>query len=295
MDPKTLIENEYDFKAVLETMPFPVYITNNDLRILFSNLNGHLLMKQPSEFRMKNRCGDLLRCVHAHEEQDGCGSSSYCKKCAIRNAVIKAYKENKTIMSKTHQLVTCNGSTQSLFLLINAIPYHFDKQKLVLLTLEDISRIIKPINADQIIKGKNQEQFIAQSDLELLMARYNDIKQRVQEDFTVNITKKLLPIIEKISRTNSDDMQKIYLAMLIDNIQQFASPFYRKLSGKYYGLTHTEIKVADFIKKGKTTKEIAELTGLSIRAIEFHRHNIRKKLGLLNKKSSLKSFFNSLD
>jgi DNA-binding CsgD family transcriptional regulator len=40
---------------------------------------------------------------------------------------------------------------------------------------------------------------------------------------------------------------------------------------------------------GKTTKEIAELMGLAERTIDFHRAKIRKKMGLVNKKESLRT------
>jgi len=41
------------------------------------------------------------------------------------------------------------------------------------------------------------------------------------------------------------------------------------------------------IKEGVTNKEVAELMNLSIRTIEFHRKNIRKKLDIKNRKVNL--------
>ena len=63
-----------------------------------------------------------------------------------------------------------------------------------------------------------------------------------------------------------------------------------KLSSKYFALTPSEIQIADLIKYGKTSKEIASMINVSPKAITFHRGNLRKKLGLLNKKINLRAY-----
>jgi DNA-binding CsgD family transcriptional regulator len=45
---------------------------------------------------------------------------------------------------------------------------------------------------------------------------------------------------------------------------------------------------------GRTTKEITGIVNSSKGAIDFHRNNIRAKLGLKNKKSSLRSYLLSI-
>lgn len=45
-------------------------------------------------------------------------------------------------------------------------------------------------------------------------------------------------------------------------------------------LTMREIEVLEFLRTGKTTKEIAFGLGLSARTVDIHRANIKKKLGL---------------
>ncbi len=41
---------------------------------------------------------------------------------------------------------------------------------------------------------------------------------------------------------------------------------------------------------GKTSKEIAEILTISVRTVESHRENIRKKFGFNNKPANLASF-----
>lgn len=78
------------------------------------------------------------------------------------------------------------------------------------------------------------------------------------------------------------------------NLNEIISPFYRTLSANHAHLTPKEIQVADLVQRGKTTKEIEQLTNSSSRAIEFHRNNISKKLGLANKKTNLRFYLLTL-
>jgi len=61
-----------------------------------------------------------------------------------------------------------------------------------------------------------------------------------------------------------------------------------------YGLTHTEQEVALFVLSGLSSKQIAERLFISKKSVDFHRHNIRKKLGLNGKRVSIGNFLQSL-
>ena len=56
---------------------------------------------------------------------------------------------------------------------------------------------------------------------------------------------------------------------------------------RYAGLTPTELRVAALVRKGKTSKEVAELMDIRITTVQWHRRNIRKKLNLVNKSENL--------
>jgi len=47
-------------------------------------------------------------------------------------------------------------------------------------------------------------------------------------------------------------------------------------------LSQREIEIISFIKKGHSSKEIADILSLSAKTIEVHRYNLMKKLNLRN-------------
>ena len=61
-----------------------------------------------------------------------------------------------------------------------------------------------------------------------------------------------------------------------------------------YKLSPKEAKIACLIKDGLTNKEIAKMLNLSKSTILTHRHHVRTKLGLKNKKQNLQTYLNSL-
>ena len=61
--------------------------------------------------------------------------------------------------------------------------------------------------------------------------------------------------------------------------------------GKLYKvLTPSEIKVAEFIRMGMSSKDIANTLEITQKTVENHRNNLREKLGLKNKGVNLQVF-----
>jgi DNA-binding CsgD family transcriptional regulator len=77
------------------------------------------------------------------------------------------------------------------------------------------------------------------------------------------------------------------------NLKDIVSPFIGKLSLEYLRLTPTELRVADLIRHGNRTKEIAEMLGLSAESIRFYRKKLRQKLGIKQKEINLRTFLMS--
>jgi len=117
----------------------------------------------------------------------------------------------------------------------------------------------------------------------VLLERREEDAKAVGEKVLSNVKLLLVPFLDKLSRTRLDPRQRAYLDAVQLTLNEIISPFSRELSSKYVSLTPTEIQVANLVKDGKTTKQIAEMMDLSKRTIDSYRQSIREKLGLKGK------------
>ena len=109
-----------------------------------------------------------------------------------------------------------------------------------------------------------------------------------------NANKLITPYLEKMDKKRMSSQSKAYLEVIASNLEELVSPFATNLSSKLVGLTPGQIQIADLIRKGKTSKEIAATLNVSENAVTVQRFKIRKKLNLLNKKVNLRSYLQSL-
>ncbi len=75
---------------------------------------------------------------------------------------------------------------------------------------------------------------------------------------------------------------------------QVHGKFYSRLMDKYPDLTPNELKLCAFLKLNMSSKDICELTGQQISAIEIARHRLRKKLGISNTQTNLIVFLSQI-
>ncbi len=136
-------------------------------------------------------------------------------------------------------------------------------------------------------KSRNLEE--ANMALKVLIKHREEDRVELEQKVLYNMRELILPYIENMKMTDVDSRRLNQLKIIEENINNIISPFMRNLAAKYPNLTPTEIQVINFIKEGRTTKEIAGLLKASSRTVEFHRDNIRKKLNLKNRKANLRS------
>jgi len=130
--------------------------------------------------------------------------------------------------------------------------------------------------------------------LRVLLKQVNENKTEMESKVLDNFTRLVSPYLDLLEENLANTPQQEYVRVIQGNIKKITSPFSLNLSSSYLGLSPREIQVADLVRQGRANKEAARILNISINAVEFHRNNLRKKLGLQNKKVNLRTYLLSM-
>jgi DNA-binding CsgD family transcriptional regulator len=125
-----------------------------------------------------------------------------------------------------------------------------------------------------------------------LLTERKQEREQLEETISQNIEKFVKPSLNYL-KTKSGAADVNLVEKLIEEI---VYPITKKRFSILDKLTTKEMQVTRLIKEGKTTAEIARILVVSPKTIDFHRANIRKKLGLNSDSgeyTSLAAFLNS--
>lgn len=131
--------------------------------------------------------------------------------------------------------------------------------------------------------------------LKVLLRQREEDRSTMEMNIVSNMKAFVLPHIEKLEAAHLADGQMKALAMVKTHLQEITSPFTRRISSEFLGLTPSEIQVASLIRDGKTSKEISRILNISLNTVHTYRFNIRKKTGLKNNKINLRSYLKTLE
>jgi DNA-binding NarL/FixJ family response regulator len=85
-----------------------------------------------------------------------------------------------------------------------------------------------------------------------------------------------------------------YLNLIRRSLEDLTSSFGRKITHKSLKLSPKETQICNMIRRGLTSKEIANLLNISLNTVGRHRHSIRKKAELIERKENLYNYLQSL-
>jgi DNA-binding CsgD family transcriptional regulator len=179
-------------------------------------------------------------------------------------------------------------------------PFLPEEHTLIRDVADRVSRALKHMKAESELRQAHlelerehkalQEVNIA---LRSVMSRLEEDKRSIQANILSNIRKILMPMVFELELEVSG-RQRSLVTLLRQNLQDIASPFLTELTQDHTSLSPTEITICAMIRNGMSTKEIARLRCISAATVRRHRENIRRKLGLRNRKVNLVSYLQSM-
>jgi PAS domain S-box-containing protein len=278
-----LRESEEKFRSLVENAPFGLLIVDSDRKIRYFNpqfktIFGYSKKELPNiESWFKKAYPD----------------KSYRKK--VNSIWNNAINQPNHSSPEPYQFNIISKTGESKIVRVKFVSL---KEKSCLVTYEDITEIA---TAQEALEHREKELELKTASLEdvntalrVLLKRREEDKTELEEKVLYNVKDLVLPYIAKLEQSRLSESQKSFLTILKSNLDDIVSPFSRRLAASHLNLTPREVQVANLLKEDRITKEIAELLHMSESSVEFHRHNIRKKFGLVGKKVNLRTYLQSL-
>jgi PAS domain S-box-containing protein len=209
----------------------------------------------------------------------------------------KAISEQMVVTNEEIQYKTKTGELR--YGLVSSTYIGDNEEKKVLGLLFDItdrkkSEALLKLQEEEARKlAKNLEE--ANIALRVVLSRRDEDQKVLEEKIQHNINEIILPFISSLKSSDLEDRGKLYLDLLESNLKSILSPFMRNMSNTYKSLTPKETEIAEMIRGGKNSKDIADMLGTSVATINTHRNNIRKKLNMKKQKTNLRSHLLSFE
>ncbi len=258
----------------------------DDLDLIHSHLINHMEIMDPQtvEFRITTCDGHERWIAHICQPVYGEDGNFLGRRASNRDITEK--KRGETALRKAHDELEKRVEERTA--------------ELVKINKELKAEIFNRTKAEKALKQRSLELERntigleeANTALKVLLKQREEDKIELEEKVLSNVRELVLPYLEKLKMKKLGEKQRTFVEIMESNLSDIVSPFVHGLSAKSIRLSPTELQVSNLIQQGNTTKEIAEIMNLATSTIDFHRHNIRKKFGIKNKKTNLKTYLSS--
>ncbi|WP_254429863.1 LuxR C-terminal-related transcriptional regulator [Ruegeria atlantica] len=148
---------------------------------------------------------------------------------------------------------------------------------------------------EQRVANRTEDLEEANTALRVLLGSVETSREEYDTRILRQIKGLVIPHLVKLrSRLEGDPAGRAYLELAEESLKSITSEMSGQLTTVFEMLTPTEQEIAQMIMRGQTTKDIAHTLSREPSTIEFHRNNIRSKLGLRRSGQNLRSLLLSM-
>lgn len=140
IESRNIIATAQNLDLFINNLPYITLILDKNRHIVYANqkmidFQGLINLQQAIGMLP----GDLVKCIHAHEGIDGCGSATACNYCGCFITVQESLLKNKTITGDCRITALKEGQEIPLELQITSSPITMKNKLFVIVSLLDIS------------------------------------------------------------------------------------------------------------------------------------------------------------
>jgi PAS domain S-box-containing protein len=279
---QALRDAEARYRGLIEFLPDAIVVSDEEDRIVFANPAAARLVGASGPDALAGR--SLIEFFHP---------SSHAP---VRARSQVALTKGVPGLAERRKVVRLDQSV--LHVDTSVTPIQFDGEPCVLRVNRDVTARVQ---AEEALLQKDREISLQLGKIEKLNTALTALldhreqeSQRHLAGLHTTLEQLVLTHVETLKGTALTANQRVLIEVVEANLRNVAASFVRQLDAWKLSLTPTEIQIADMVRLGKRTKEIAGLLHVSPSAITFHRNNLRAKLGLTGRPINLVSYLRTM-
>jgi DNA-binding CsgD family transcriptional regulator len=270
---------------LLKAMSSPALLLNEEIKVVLRNFPKDTPCPWENESTIGKTLFDLFPGEQGISLHDTCLDAIELKRPAAQQITVGAIEQQ---LETTAKLIPYFNPDSNSWYVILLLEYDSHAASSVAQKTEPDKQQI----GDELRTKSEVED--ARAALRFLLREGEKQIIRLREETLSSLGNQFFPFVEGLKSTKLSRTQEEYVNMIESCARRIAEPFTRKISDSALRLSPTEIKIAGLIRIGKRNKEMAKIMNLSQSTILTHRHHIRSKLGLRNRKQNLRGFLASM-
>jgi len=135
-----LRDREAELAAIVESVPFAMMVVDRERRVRKINRSGADFVGRPPKEILGIRSGEILRCVHALDDPQGCGFGPFCQICPVRRTLLKTIESGESCQGlEIDMTFTHPEGEEDKTLLLYTTPLTIADETMSLVIFQDIT------------------------------------------------------------------------------------------------------------------------------------------------------------
>lgn len=136
-----LISQDGFLESMFESIPCGVLIVDKGRVVRAVNNAFEKIFGISRSEAIYQRGGEALQCINASSHPDGCGFSTACRDCQVRNIALDAISGKRIERQLAEFQTKLKGSPRRMTLLLSAAPFSHNGDELAIVIIEDITEL----------------------------------------------------------------------------------------------------------------------------------------------------------